>query len=475
MLSVSAHPFPPGAPADPSLVAAIRNLTITLASQHRVISPVVNASHLAHTTLQTLQYIPDGISSVVGAGEPVLTDALQSELLTVSAREKEAGVVKFLTPHLSNLRLPAVGLLDPCPPVLVNSENLQWLVHPSVKARRDLRLKPDLFRSWAPFVEVRGGSRKQGSGPVYVFGVLADYALQTAGCASELYEAKVKLTESDFGELCAYHECVTGVCIGMLFDATDFWLYQSNAGNPVRLLKGRWTAPGSADSIRDFFTVPDPPLVKLLRRLLVDLRVTPVQLDGRSHLGSGGYGHVFAVGDLAAPQALKVVHTSDLTHIAREFWCLADAAEAGAPVVPPVKDSLRYYGDDEDACGGGYLLSRVGTEFKVSNQAQCCAAFEALAALHVRGIIHGDPRLPNLLLVGARACWVDLFSSASRVPVPDMQRGDAAILVRSVLLLGLKDALPAGVDTVLRRYNAAAAESVTALSVVVWVSRGGKT
>ena len=76
-------------------MAAIRNLTITLASQHCVISPVVNASHLAYTTLQTLQCIPDGMSSVVGAGEPVLTDALQSELVTVSAREKEeAGVVK---------------------------------------------------------------------------------------------------------------------------------------------------------------------------------------------------------------------------------------------------------------------------------------------------------------------------------------------------------------------------------------------
>ena len=470
-----AHPFAPGASADPNLVAAITKLTITmLAFQPRVTSPV-SASHLAHSKLETLRLIPGGISTVVGDGEPVLTAVLQNQLRLISTSEHEVGVIKFLTPFLTKLRLPADGgEADPCPPVLVNSEHLQWLVHPSVESRRDLRLKPDLFRSWAPFVEFRNGNEKQGSGNGYDFGLLADYALQRAGCASELYEAKVNLTEGAFGELCGYHECVPGVCFGMLFNATDFWLYKSNAGIPIRLLKGQWTARGSADSIRDFLTCSEPPLVNLLRRLLRCLHVVPVRFDGRSHLGSGGYGHVFAVGDSAAPQAppqaLKVVLTSDHAHVAVEFERLEDAARAGAPVVPPVKGSMCWFSDGEQPSGGGYLLARVGVRFAVTTKQRCCAAFDALAALHKLGIIHGDPRLPNLLLVDGSACWVDLFSSASRV-APDSLRYDAAVLVRSVLSLASEDALPTGVERVLRRYSAAETESVTALAAEVWAAR----
>ena len=50
-------------------------------------------------------------------------------------------------------------------------------------------------------------------------------------------------------------------------------------------------------------------------------------------------------------------------------------------------------------------------------------------------------------------------------------RYDAAVLVRSVLSLASEDALPTGVERVLRRYSAAETESVTALAAEVWAAR----
>jgi hypothetical protein len=440
-----------------------------LALQHAAVSPFSDTT-LAHTVLQTLRLIPAGIVDATAGrtGDSVLTAEQQSALLIVAEQMKEAGVVRFITPYLRRLCLPPLAdEAEACPPVLVNSEHLQWLVPPTAEQRRDLRLKPDLFQSWLPFVEFRGDGNLEG--------VLGGYALQQAGCVAELFEAKRdRLPEAAFGELCGYHSCIKGPCHGMLFDAQSFQLYQSSSGHPVRLVKSTWTSEGSQELVRSFFSgVHEPPLLVLLRELLKSLDLRLCHINGRCYLGSGAYGHVFTVGTQDRAQALKVALSPSHTHVSGEYDLLRRASAAGAPVVRPVAGSVREL---PGAGGGGYLLEKVGKPFTLSSARQCRAAFASLAAVHRAGIIHGDPRVPNLLLVDNEAVWIDLQAAVlqpDRIPAEQQVRVDAGILVHSILGQGSTVAFPDSVARALALYVAADDASVVALADAVWLARPG--
>jgi hypothetical protein len=438
---------------------------------------------LAHNVLQALRGIPSGIVDFTTGreGAPVLTEELQAALLEVAKDKMETGVVHFLTPFLHELCLPPTHADEPCAPVLMNSERLPWLVPPSAAQRRDLRLKPDLFLSWRPFGNLRGGAGGGSGGSVDDAGELGGYSLQQAGCVGGLFEAKRSgLGEAAFGELCGYHQCIRGECHGMLFDATSFQLYKSSDGFPISLVKSTWTSPGSAEVVRSFFSaIREPPLVVLLRELLKALQVSPYRVGGRCYLGSGAFGHVFTVGsrDLPTrPWALKVVLASGdtpLTHVATEFANLQEAAARDAPVVHPVADSLRVTSD-----GGGYLLESVGQPVRLRSLNDCTTLCASLAALHRAGVIHGDPRLPNVLVVGGELRWIDLLQGGALTAgasFEQLARVDAGILAYSILALGSGVPPPPAVADALQAYvvaGAAAAQvSCTALATAVWAAR----
>jgi hypothetical protein len=452
-------------------------------------------AQLANVTLESLRRVPGGIrildrgadadADADADGPSVLSAAQQSCFrndVQAAATMKEKALVRLMTPILHDLRLPqaetapaaaaAPAADDPCMPVLVNSEEVPWLMHPSATGLLALRQKPDLFRSWAPFVDLRdGGGTDQGTGPQFLFGGLAGHALQSAGCAAELYEAKVRLTERDFGELCAFQQCVPGRCLGMLFDTDEFWLFESFSGNPVRLVKGSWAAAGSLACIRRFYAdAPEPPLAHLLRNILRDLGLKTLTVSGGCYLGSGAHGNVFRVGSEAEPQALKVAllpTTGDLYLVEAEYEHMLAAWRRGAPVVPPVEGSLRVF-----PLGGGFLMRSVGRRFEVTSATRCTTAFGALARLHQHGVVHGDARIPNLLLVGTDALWVDLRGSAiigaGGALSVHSARADATGLARSILKLDARAALPAAAEAALGRYDPAVADTVTALAAAVW-------
>jgi hypothetical protein len=122
--------------------------------------------------------------------------------------------------------------------------------------------------------------------------------------------------------------------------------------------------------LRAFFAAApaEPPLVALLRRLLLDLGVAPLHVAGRCYLGSGAFGHVFTVSlpGHVAPLALKAVLRTEPAPFSAEFARMCDLAARGAPIVAPVPGSLRLHeaGDDGGGVGGGfsggYLMQRVG-------------------------------------------------------------------------------------------------------------------
>jgi hypothetical protein len=422
-----------------------------------------------HDTLKRLRRI---VKAEGGEGDPVLTHD-QLEVLKACPREKD--VVEFLTPFLDKLCVSAGG--DSCPAILVNSEELEWLAQPGTH----VKFKPDLFLSWTPFVTFhklvgKGVVARAGSH----FGRLGGAALQYIGCVGGLCEAKrenFKVTH--FGELCRYHACLKdAVCLGMVFDNTKFWLYESAGRNPSELIQAVWGQPGAGKSVSDFFSrVQEPQLLVLLRALLRDLDVEPVHINGVCYLGSGAYGHAFTVqrrgtGPGAAPLALKAIITTParVSHVANEFTTLQRAAAQSDRVVGVAGDlQLRAYGSlgDGSFAGGGFLLASVGEPFAVSVQRDCVRAFEALADLHAAGVVHGDPRVPNLVCVGRELKWIDLSASALAFTAASLC-ADAAMLARSVLALPRECVFPDAVAEAVGKYAAADKGTVAALAAAVW-------
>ena len=450
--------------------ALVEQVTALVASLNKPGPSPLSPAGLAAVNLEVLSSIPSGITVLApqeGGTRALSIDEVTS-LKALAEAKREAGVVAYLTGHLRRFCLPTPGPADPFRLMLINSEALPWLVQPSSPARGDLRQKPDLFMSWAPFVEFRGDGEATG--------ILGGYSLQQQGCVAALFEAKRdRLLDSHFGELCGYHTCIErGNVLGMLFGPVSFQLYKSTNRHPVSLLKGDWATPGSAEVIHSFFSgVEEPPLLLLLRALSYALDVQPIHVGGHCYLGSGASGHVFTVGDPDRPRALKVVLTNDPWSVGAEFVQLEKAAMRGAPVVRPVPGSLRsdVFGE-RGVVGSGYMMEAVGQPFVVNSSARCTAAFQSLAACHRLNVIHGDARLPNLLSVGQEKApaWIDARTLVDYgEPVNMLAARDMRTFARSILRLEDTAApLPTAVDDALKRYNASESDSVVALAVAVW-------
>jgi hypothetical protein len=437
-------------------------------------SPTITATGRGRSLLDVLQ-ATNRIRDLSGGEGPAVLSATQS--VDLRSKRTEFAVVQALAPHLVRLLLPDARADDPCPLVLVNSKRLPWLVQAGTPARSMPRTKPDLFVSWRPLVTLRAGGADQilrEPDDRYVFGTLGGYALQKLGCVAVMLEAKKDSVDTEaFGELGGYHSCIPGGCDGMVFGSSSFWMYRSLDGHPVSLEKGSWTAEGSADAIKAFFSRSHAPprLVLVLRELLTRLNARcihvpvaaapPKPAEQRCYLGSGSSGHVFAVGPPERPRALKVFLSPPHARVETEFERLRLAAASGAPVIAPVPDSCVLVEvaqpDGSVVAGGGFLLERVGTEFVVDSAEKCAAAFSSLAGLHRVQVIHGDARLPNLLLVDGEPAWVDLFDSVNAIEgeaaISRNAFNDAEYLARSVLGLMAASAMPGRVPTALNVYR----------------------
>ena len=434
---------------------------------------------------------PEDASAAESA--PVATPDDLGRLLACAS---ERDLVAAISPLLRAARgLDGAGVAaDPCPLVLVNSERTPWLDALPAPLPADQLKRPDLFSTWAPFWSGRQDPER---GAV---GRLAARALQLDGCVHEFYEAKRgdgELTPADFGQLVDYHSRVRGAVRGVLFNARVFWLYESMRASPISLIKSEWGARGSRAALRAFFdAASEPPLVPLLRSVCGTLGVVPRRItasgaepaagDGAAKssafLGAGGSARVFCVarlaaGDAAELHALKVSTSNSRADLTYEFDTLVRAAERGAPVVPVVADSLAWFVDDVGVYrGGGFLLRDVCTRAVLDSPARCAAAFAALRALHAAGFVHGDARLPNLLLNRGRGAdadlvWIDL-REATAGSLENAQREDGRTLAASVLGAAPGTALPALVAAALTNVPGGGDAAYAALAAAVWAAFG---
>lgn len=461
-----------------SALVTLRDLEALLSRWSLADVTPVSSAGFAENALQILRGTPSGITHVapLDGGTPALSISEAARLSQVAATEFEAGFVANMAGHLRRLCLPASAQAAPPDPyrlVLVSSVARKWLVQPAPLLRKDLRLRPDLLLTWAPFVKFSDGGEATGE--------LGGYHLQQNGCVAALFEAeRGTLSEAHFGRLCGYHMCIQkGACRGMLLGPASFQLYKTVNTSPAMLVKGEWTTPGSAEAIRSFFSgVEEPPLLLLMRAVARSLGVQPVHAGGRCYLGSGACGHAFAVGDPAHPHALKVVVTPEPWSVTSEFALLEFAASRGAPVVRPVPGSLRAdIAAERGVTGSGYLLEAVGVPFSVVSPATCASAFRSLAACHKAGVLHGDARVPNLLAVGPQGdpAWIDLrVTPPLGASLETLRACDVRTLARSITTpRDAHAALHGDVDAAIARYRPDDADSVAAVAAAVWAFMSG--
>jgi tRNA A-37 threonylcarbamoyl transferase component Bud32 len=413
------------------------------------------------------------------SGQAVVASKLLASKLAVC--RNEAAIVNALTQRLESLCV-SNDPGDPCPMVLVNSENYAWLRPEPSQPSSNLDFKPDLWLTWKPFVLYKTADDAR-----FPQGVLAGAALQHLGCIAGFLEAKdVPLRAPEFGKLVTYHSCVGkhASCHGMLFNAEAFFLYATTGGYPIKRIDGTLKQKGSARVVSDFFaSVKEPSLLQALRLLLQVLETRPVHVAGQCYLGSGAHGHVFTVAGPASGgggvRALKVVlfHNKEAkVRFIREFACMREAAKAGAPVVHAVDATMHSVDLDDGTQAGGYLLETVGKPLLATGNriklSTVKAAFEVLASLHSHEIIHGDARLANLVYVGTTLKWIDICVGQPSVAA-EFQRSsveDVESLARSALLLRYDAPLPGAVASAAAAYRYADEVSVRAVIDAVWAA-----
>jgi serine/threonine protein kinase len=163
---------------------------------------------------------------------------------------------------------------------------------------------------------------------------------------------------------------------------------------------------------------------RLLRQLNVQLstsRDTPI-------LGAGSYGRAFL---LTNGQVLKVAVSAGLKKEYRIIKAIQENPRTQHFVIPVVVDSWQSFPVDDYEVAG-YLLEYAGERIESSCPRLNCERWtqtprklerrlvKSLLSLHRFGLIHGDPRVDNVLLKGEELKWIDfmpspLFEFAARV------------------------------------------------------------
>ena len=396
---------------------------------------MTSPSVLGGRFLKQLANLGSVVDFAEGSGPSVLTDELQEKINSES--EKEEHITHNLTETLWDIVSSAQpNQPNSLPLMLVNSEMAAWLDHLDKPVDKKNLQKPDFFVSWEPFIKFSKLSGTPGHNIAkFLYGGLAHRSLQLDGCVPIVLEGKKTLLDAeDFADMIDYHSHLPGRVNGVLFNNDSFWLTKATDRIIYSVVKCRWTQLGTRSLLQQHFSavLNAPPLADLLSQLVRNLNVKLVRSPDRKScfLGAGGSGRVFTVQDNAGQiRALKVVANCRGPPLRDEFTLLDKAARDGAPVIPPVLESLTLIA----GLGGGYLLANVGLPITVSTRDWVFRVFESLRLIHEKGLVHGDARVPNVIDVDGEAQWVDFIGPSPFFSTTEDARNDMKILTASVL------------------------------------------
>ncbi|KUF99730.1 hypothetical protein AM588_10010293 [Phytophthora nicotianae] len=185
-----------------------------------------------------------------------------------------------------------------------------------------------------------------------------------------------------------------------------------------------WANKGSKSLFQNFITDNISPWVARLSLACQYLGVDVV--EGDAFLGRGAHGRVFRVirrdGEVFA---LKIVEKCSVGRLYQEERALTIAQQTGLTASPVGKII-------ETRESAALLLSPVGKPLpRPTTRHEVLSLFEMLRQLHKNGLVHGDPRVPNVILDGEKPLWIDLMEVMEASPT--LKQIDAEILTRSIL------------------------------------------
>jgi tRNA A-37 threonylcarbamoyl transferase component Bud32 len=168
-------------------------------------------------------------------------------------------------------------------------------------------------------------------------------------------------------------------------------------------------------------------------------------IGGISYLGRGAFGRVFRVMRGMNIFALKIVETHSIEILHKEAEALQHASHTGLTIhcIGEVKEIPN---------GAALLLSPVGKPLPPPRtEREVASLFNLLYQLHKNNIVHGDPRVSNMILAEEKPIWIDLREA--RQVNSTLRSWDAEILTRSVLRIGSKALLHEELDESIKVYG----------------------
>ncbi|KAE9106895.1 hypothetical protein PF010_g12462 [Phytophthora fragariae] len=335
----------------------------------------------------------------------------------------EAVFNAFVTPYF-NAILDVYGL------VLVNSAKCGWLSE-STPVTKNADITPNGFATHRGMYRGKPEPKDRVQRPSgFRFGVAEEDLFD---CLI-LFESKIKIDNSGIGQVVRYLEnlCPKESASAILFDCRSFWLIRSERAVFTEIQRARWTTKGSKSLFENFIHGNISHLAARLSLACLHWHVNVA--EGDAFLGRGAYGRVFKVtGRGGEDFALKIVEKCSVGRLYREEKALATAQRTGL-TISPVRKLF------ETPEGAALLLSPVGKPLpQPMERQQVLDLFELLWQLHAKGLVHGDPRVSNVILVGEKPLWIDLVEALE--VSPHLREIDVEILTRSILNIPRTDFL----------------------------------
>ena len=328
-----------------------------------------------------------------------------------------------LTPLLQRISSHGVNGI-----ILVNSEHNCWL---SVGNMNDS--KPDFHNVHAIFHT----KRKSHNDVVGAkFGTLVHESFVKE--VLFLWEGKItELTNKEKGIMLNYQSrrgVTTSSPRGVLYNH-EIWIYFEH-NYDVNLLKscvsGKWTDKGSFDFLgSQVRNAPISDLTEAAMKLSYALGVTFVVDDGNCFLGRGAEGCVFKV---RHPERIQILAMKIVLHgnIQSEFELLEGASISAPNLIVKVIFQPKTVTLASHKQAGAFLLEDVGIPVSSSSS---LAVMHLLVSIHIQGIIHGDPRLANVIRIGNILKWIDLRAfRGGQAATPDFKSNDLKICIKSFFL-----------------------------------------